>query len=76
MQVEFAADQIAAEWLDDLLVGARDSHRVFERSQSELEDAHTKYLGLKKVGGRAGGQRLQQRSGQAHAARHVSQGGA
>ena len=49
-QIEFAADQISAEWLDDLLVGARDSHRAFERSSSDLEDATSRVLALKKAG--------------------------
>ncbi|KXZ48616.1 hypothetical protein GPECTOR_26g519 [Gonium pectorale] len=47
-QIEFAADQISAEWLDDLLVGARDSHRAYERSSADLEDAATRALALKK----------------------------
>ncbi|KAG2454953.1 hypothetical protein HYH02_000780 [Chlamydomonas schloesseri] len=48
IQIEFAADQISAEWLDDLLVGARDSHRAFERSSADLEDAASRALALKK----------------------------
>ncbi|GLI59448.1 hypothetical protein VaNZ11_001273 [Volvox africanus] len=48
IQIEFAADQISAEWLDDLLVAARDSHRTFERSSSDLEDVTAKCLALKK----------------------------
>lgn len=53
LQIEFAADQISTEWLDDLLVAARDSHRAFERSHNELEDVSAKCLALKKVMGSA-----------------------
>ncbi|GLC42564.1 hypothetical protein PLESTM_001351200 [Pleodorina starrii] len=48
IQIEFAADQISSEWLDELLVAARDSHRAFERSTGELEDATAKALALKR----------------------------
>ncbi|KAG2497400.1 hypothetical protein HYH03_004555 [Edaphochlamys debaryana] len=48
IQIEFAADQISAEWLDDLLVGARESHRAFERAAGDAEDAAGRCLALKK----------------------------
>ncbi|GFR41891.1 hypothetical protein Agub_g2678, partial [Astrephomene gubernaculifera] len=48
IQIEFAADQLSSEWLGELLVGAREAHRVFERSSGDLEEAAGRCLALKK----------------------------
>ncbi|EFJ48703.1 hypothetical protein VOLCADRAFT_117454, partial [Volvox carteri f. nagariensis] len=48
IQIEFAGDQLSSEWLDELLAAARDSHRAYERSTSELEDTAGRCLALKK----------------------------
>ncbi|GAX79042.1 hypothetical protein CEUSTIGMA_g6482.t1 [Chlamydomonas eustigma] len=49
IQMDYMSDQLQTTWVDGMFNTVKESHKQYEKRQSDMEEAESKYLGLKKT---------------------------